>query len=104
MRAYEGLHLGYRLQLQQSGGRILGDGVKIVENGRQLGERSRTPIAVQGTLEGDRLTLTFIEGGTRRASGGKMILQLHEDGVMRGRFSSNAAKSSGTVEARRPEG
>jgi hypothetical protein len=33
-----------------------------------------------------------------------MILDVHEDGVLRGRFSSNAARSTGTAEARRPEG
>jgi hypothetical protein len=48
--------------------------------------------------------LSFIESGSQRESAGKMILELHEDGVLRGRFSSDAARSTGTVEARRPEG
>jgi cytoskeletal protein RodZ len=101
---YEGLQLGYRVQLQQSGNRITGEGVKTLENGQTLGETAQTPIAVQGTLDGKRLTLTFVERGRQRESGGKMILELNEDGVLRGRFSSSAARSAGTVEARRPEG
>jgi hypothetical protein len=104
MNAYEGLQLGYRLQLQQSGNRISGDGVKTLENGRALGESAQTPIAVHGTLDGTRLTLTFTERGRQRETGGKMILDVQDDGVMRGRFSSSAAGSAGTAEARRPEG
>ena len=102
LRSFEGLQLAYRIELQQSGDRIAGQGVKILENGRALGNSARTPIAVQGTLAGNRLTLTFTERGARRESAGKMILDVHEDGVLRGRFSSSAAGSSGTVEARRP--
>jgi hypothetical protein len=78
--------------------------VKIRENGQAINEGAQTPIAVQGTLVGNRLTLTFTERGRRRESAGKMILDVHEDGVLRGRFSSSAAQSSGTAEARRPEG
>ena len=99
---FQGLQLGYRLQLQQSGDRVSGEGVKAIENGRPIAEAGQTPIAVQGTLEGGRLTLTFTERGTRRESVGKMILDVQEDGVLRGRFSSSAARSSGTAEARRP--
>ena len=63
--------------------------------------RAQTPISVAGTIDGDRLTLTFTERGTRRPTQGKFVLLLDESGAMRGRFSSNAARSSGTVEARR---
>jgi transcriptional regulator with XRE-family HTH domain len=104
MHSYEGLQLGYRLELQQSGGRITGQGIKTRENGREIGQSAQTPISVQGSLDGRRLTLTFTEVGRQRESGGKMILDVNEDGVLRGRFSSSAARSSGTAEARRPEG
>ena len=104
MHLYEGLQLGYRLELQQSGGRISGQGIKTRENGREIGQAAQTPISVQGSLDGRRLTLTFTEVGRQRESGGKMILDVNEDGVLRGRFSSSAARSSGTAEARRPEG
>jgi hypothetical protein len=101
-RDYEGLQLGYRLELQQDGARISGTGVKIVENGRRLGGAAQTPIMVHGIISGERLTLTFTERGLRRTSEGKMILNVNDDGVLRGRFSSNAARSVGIAEARRP--
>jgi cytoskeletal protein RodZ len=102
-RNFEGLELGYRLELIQDGNRISGQGVKTVENGQSLAGAAQTPIHVQGKIDGNRMTLTFSEQGTRRESDGKMILDLHEDGVLRGRFSSTAARSTGIVEARRPE-
>jgi transcriptional regulator with XRE-family HTH domain len=103
-RDFEGLQLGYRLELQQDGSRLTGTGVKLVENGRKLGNAAQTPIAIQGVVDGERLTLTFTERGLARTSGGKMILDVNDDGVLRGRFSSSAAQSAGIVEARRPGG
>ena len=100
---YEGLALGYRLELQQDGARVTGTGVKTLENGRTLGSAAQTLITVHGTVEGERLTLTFTERGLRRPSDGKMILSVNDDGVLRGRFSSSAAQSVGIVEARRPK-
>ena len=104
VRDYEGLQLGYRLELQEDRGRITGRGIKTTENGRAIGTRGQTPITVVGRMEKNRLMLSFIESGIQRESAGKMILELNEDGVLRGRFSSDAARSTGTVEARRPEG
>ena len=98
---FAGLHLGYEINLQQSGNRILGSGRKVTENGTGVGSRAQTPIRVAGTIDGDRLTLIFTEEGTRRTTDGKFVLLLDEDGTLRGRFSSTAAQSSGTVEARR---
>ncbi len=104
VRDYQGLQLGYRLELQQDGARVTGTGVKTLENGRTLGSAAQTPITVHGTVEGERLTLTFVERGLRRTSDGKMILSVNDDGVLRGRFSSSAARSAGIVEARRAGG
>lgn len=52
-------------------------------------------------IEGDRVTLSFIEGGARRSTQGTFMLMLDTDGMLRGRFSSDAARSAGSVEARR---
>ena len=101
---YEGMQLGYRLRLRQDGMRVTGGGIKIAENGEPIGESAQTPIALEGILDGKRLILTFTERGTQRFTEGKMILDLNDDGVFRGRFSSGAARSTGLVEARRPEG
>ncbi len=93
---YEGLLLGYELRLDQNGERVTGVGRKIAENGQ-------TPIAISGVVDGDRLMLTFIEGGAQRTSRGAVVLQRQQDGTMRGRFTTNAAGSSGSAEARRVE-
>jgi len=98
---FEGLQLGYDIQLEQTGNRITGTGRKVIENGEGISSRVQTPISVTGTIAGDRLTLTFNERGARRATEGKFVLLLDESGTMRGRFSSSAAQSSGTVEAHR---
>ncbi len=99
--AYKNLMLGFRLELEQRGNRVLGQGHKISENGTALPTRRRTPIKVEGTLEGSRLALNFTEFGARRTSAGRFELYLSEDGSFRGRFRSDAAQSSGiTVAAR----
>jgi hypothetical protein len=99
-KAYHGMRLGYRVRLEQEGNRITGAGQKWTENGRELGPNARTPIKLEGTTDGQRLTLNFTEQGARRPSNGKFVLHVTEDGVLRGRFSSTAARSSGTAEAR----
>jgi cytoskeletal protein RodZ len=99
-KAYHGMRLGYRVRLEQQGNRITGTGHKWTENGRELAPKARTPIKLEGTAEGQRLTLNFTEQGARRPSNGKFILHVTDDGLLRGRFSSTAARSSGTAEAR----
>lgn len=98
---YAGLKLGYEMKLQQDGDRVTGVGRKVTENGSEIGPRAQTPLTVSGTIAGDRLTLTFVEQGTQRETQGKFVLLVDEAGTLRGRFSSNAAQSSGRVEARR---
>jgi cytoskeleton protein RodZ len=102
--SYEGfnnLNLGFHLQLQQRGNRVIGTGQKWMENGRAIPARSRTPIAVEGTLDGRRLELTFTEHGAQRTSAGTFVMDLADDGTLRGTFTSDAAKSQGTSLARR---
>ncbi len=97
---YAGLLLGYELQLEQDGDRVTGIGRKIIENGSGIDSHGQTPIAVNGVVQGDRLTLNFVEGGAQRSSQGTFTLT-RNGGLLRGRFTSDAARSAGTVEARR---
>jgi hypothetical protein len=99
--AFTGMRLGYRLQLQQDGNRITGSGYKVSENGRPLRGAGRTPINVEGTADGERLSLTFTERGARRESSGTFALVRQTDRLLRGHFASDAAGSRGTVEAQR---
>ena len=45
----------------RTGRRISGAGRKITENGKEIGSGAQTPITVDGTIDGDRLTLAFAE-------------------------------------------
>jgi hypothetical protein len=101
LQRYEGLRLGYVLSLRQDGDRISGTGWKVREDDRTIRAASRTPINVDGVMTGDRVELTFTEGGRRRTSAGKLILARDSEDVFRGRFSSTAAQSVGVVEIRR---
>jgi ActR/RegA family two-component response regulator len=100
-RPYQGLRIGYRLQLRQDGNRVSGDGQKWLENGRAIPRASRTPINVAGVVEGRRLALTFSERGRRRPSRGTFDLEMSSDGVLRGMFESDVAASRGSSVAQR---
>jgi cytoskeletal protein RodZ len=98
---FSGLRLGYKIELRQNGNRVSGTGKKVTENGARIPAAAQTPISVEGTILDDRLNLNFVERGARRESVGQFDLQIDAGGVLRGRFTSDAARSNGTVEARR---
>lgn len=79
---FEGLQLGYDIQLEQAGNRVTGTGRKVSENGDGISSRVQTPISVAGTINGDRLTLIFNERGARRPTKGKFVLLLDEGGTI----------------------
>ena len=101
VKTFRGLRLQYQLQLQQDGRRVTGKGQKVSENGRSVRKAARTPITVAGTVDGDKVHLTFREQGRRRESGGTFQFQLAGDGSLRGTFESDAARSSGQSIVRR---
>jgi len=96
-----GQKLDYEVKLEQDGDRVTGVGRKVSENGSGIVPRAQTPVTLSGTIAGDRLTLNFVERGAERPTQGKFVLLIDEGGTLRGRFSNNAAQSSGRVEARR---
>jgi penicillin-binding protein 1A len=99
---YRGLRLGYRLQLEQDGDRIIGRGQKWTEDGRPVSPGARSPIGVTGRIEGRRVILQFTERGARRSTGGTFSWQLSPNrAALRGNFSSDAANASGSSVARR---
>ncbi|HZR80521.1 MAG TPA: hypothetical protein VFD92_05415 [Candidatus Binatia bacterium] len=100
---FRGLELGYHLILEQDGARITGEGRKWTENGRRVPGLGRTPIHVVGEVRDDgRLVLDFTELGRRRASRGRFVWTMTDDGQrLAGSFESDAASSSGTSAARR---
>jgi hypothetical protein len=98
---FAGMNLGYRLNLVQDGQRVHGRGQKISENGVMLLPSQRTPIEVEGRILGDQLVLHFTEIGSQRTSRGTMRWRFGPGSTLRGRFSSDAADSSGPSVARR---
>ena len=96
---FAGLQLEYDLTLKQDGERIIGAGRKVTENGKRVARRAQTPIALDGTVTGDGVNLNFVERGTRRRTEGTLVLNLDDRGILRGRFSSEAAQSAGRAEA-----
>jgi hypothetical protein len=93
------LTLGFKVQFEQRAGRISGRGIKVMENGRMISGRARTPIAVDGVFDGQSLRLTIVEGGTRRTSRGTLALHVAGDGSLEGEFASDAGASSGRSRA-----
>jgi penicillin-binding protein 1A len=100
--AYQGLRLGYRVQLEQDGDRITGRGQKWSESGRPVSAGARSPIIVSGRIDGRRVTLQYTERGARRSTTGSFSFTLSPDGsALRGSFSSTAANASGGTVARK---
>jgi len=93
------LTLGFQLQLVQDGMHVRGHGLKTTENGHAVTQRAQTPIVVVGTVKENRLTLAFMEQGTRRTSTGDFQLDVAKDGSLQGRFSTDAAMSAGHTRA-----
>lgn len=100
--AYQGLRLGYRVQLEQDGDRITGRGQKWSEDGHSLPASARSPITVSGSVDGDRVTLEFTERGAKRSTTGGFSWKLSGDrSTLRGSFWSTAAQTRGSSVARR---
>ena len=100
-QSFKNMKIGFALSLNQNGTKITGEGQKISENGRSLPEGSRTPIQVQGSIDGNRIEATFFEEGTARKSNGRFVWRIDNSGNLKGIFATTAARSSGKSAARR---
>jgi hypothetical protein len=99
---FAGLRIRFRVRLEQHGDRITGRGTKWAVNGELLPPRQRTPIALDGSIQGRDVVLRFVEQGTRRLSNGGFRWRLSADGArMHGTFDSSAAGARGSSHARR---
>jgi hypothetical protein len=98
---FDGLNVGFQLELRQEGSRVTGIGRKWMENGRPLPPSARTPIAVEGILTDGKLELSFTERGIERTSSGMFVFDVNDATTLSGTFSSDAANSQGTSLARR---
>ena len=99
---FQDLLLGYVVTLEQDGNRVYGRGRKVSENGQPLPPGQRTPIDVVGRIEGGTVVLNFTEIGASRTSRGTIRWRLSPGaGNLSGRFTSDAAASSGASVGRR---
>lgn len=93
---YKNMEVGFELAINQTGNEFTGKGQKISENGRSLSGTSRTPILVQGSIDGDRVKATFSESGATRKTSGRFVWRVDRaKGGLTGTFASSAARSSG---------
>jgi hypothetical protein len=95
--------VGYRVRLQQRGVNVSGTGYRAMENGRIIPLRQRTPIVVEGKLDGQRLELLFTERSATGTNGGTVVMRVADESSMRGTLWSDAAgqQSRGSAFARR---
>lgn len=101
-QSFQNLRIGFALSINQTGTRFTAEGRKVSENGRSLPQGSRTPIQLQGFIDGDRIEATFSEQGATRRTNGRFVWKLDRAGrALTGTFASSAAKTSGKSTARR---
>ncbi len=94
--SFKNMKIGFDVSINQTGSTFTGKGRKVSENGRSLPANSRTPIQVQGSINGDRIEATFVEEGSARKSNGKFVWRIDKAGRgLTGNFATTAARSSG---------
>ena len=100
-QSFKNMKIGFALSIDQNGTQFTGKGQKVSENGVSLPPSSRTPIKVQGSINGDRVEATFFEEGAARKSNGRFVWRIDNAGRLNGIFATTAARSSGKSAARR---
>ena len=100
--SFKNMKIGFDLAINQTGATFTGSGHKVSENGRSLPADSRTPIKVQGSIDGDRIEATFFEQGAARKTNGRFVWRIDSKGrSLNGSFATSAARSSGKSAATR---
>lgn len=101
-RSFQNLRIGFALSINQTGTTFTAKGRKVSENGRSLPAASRTPIELQGVINGDRIEATFSEQGSTRKTNGRFVWKIDRAaGGLTGTFASTAARTSGKSTATR---
>jgi hypothetical protein len=99
LKRYHGLTLGYKVFVHQDGMNLTCSGEKCWENEGEIPFSRRTPIELQGTIDGGTLKLRVIEKGQRRPTTGFITCSFSSaDNKFIGTFESTAANSSGEAE------
>lgn len=95
-KSFDNMQVGFRLTINQNGKEFTAKGEKFSENGQTLPTARRTPIQIQGSIDGDKVVATFTEDGRTRRTNGRFVWTLQNGGDgLSGTFMSTAANSSG---------
>jgi hypothetical protein len=101
-RSFQNLRVGFALSINQTGKTITAQGQKISENGRSLPASERTPIQLNGAINGDLIEATFFEQGSWRKTSGRFVWKIDRAGSrLTGTFASSAARARGESTAKR---
>lgn len=101
-RSFQNLRIGFALSINQTGKTFTAQGQKVSENGRSLPASERTPIQLNGAINGDRIEATFFEQGSARKSSGRFVWKIDRaGGRLTGTFASTAARATGQSTAKR---
>jgi len=101
-RAFKEMRIGFALSINQTGKTFTAKGQKVSENGRTLPAGDRTPIQLNGVIDGDRIEATFSEQGAARKTSGRFVWKIDRaGGLLTGTFASSAARASGESTAKR---
>jgi hypothetical protein len=101
-RSFQDMRIGFALSINQTGKTFTAQGQKVSENGRTLPAGDRTPIQLNGVIDGDRIEATFSEQGSARKTSGKFVWKMDRaGGLLTGTFASTAARASGKSTAKR---
>jgi len=96
LERFKGLKIDWVLHLTQTHHKLTGIGEKIAENSIPLDYKARTTLSLEGSVEGDQFTLTFIEKGHLRETSGTFHGQFSND-KFQGTFSSTASDTKGNI-------
>jgi hypothetical protein len=101
-RSFQNLRIGFALSINQTGSTFTAKGRKVSENGRSLPANSRTPIELNGVINGDHIEATFSEQSSQRKTNGRFVWKIDPaGGGLKGTFASSAARTSGKSTATR---
>jgi len=95
-RLYIGKSTGWKVFFTQTGDKLYGRGEMTWVDDKEIPFSQHSPITMDGTVDGDEITLNYTISGERRLSYGEIKLMMDSDVLAQGTFSGTAANSSGS--------
>ena len=96
LKSYVGMKIDWTLHLSQTDNKLTGTAEKISVNSVKLNFRNRTTLELNGSLNKNRFTLTFIENGQLRKTNGILYGEFSNN-KFEGHFFSTASDTKGKI-------